>query len=70
MNITEDEARNKLCVGPKTCGKMILVNADANPPFAECELWERRCVASKCMAWERSEAFTSTGSCGFVRNTP
>lgn len=57
--MTSEEAKQKMCIGPCRTGRMVLLNADANPPYQECEQWERRCVGSDCMAW--------TGSgCGFV----
>ena len=48
--LTEDQAIKKLCPFDG-CGRMVLVNAEANPSCPENELWERRCAASGCMAW-------------------
>jgi hypothetical protein len=47
MTVTEDQAKTKLCPF-EGCGTMVMIN-DAS--FPENQLWERRCVASGCMAW-------------------
>lgn len=52
MEVTVKQAEKIRCCGPEGCGVNVLVNAEANPPYAECEKWERRCAGTGCMGWQ------------------
>lgn len=49
MILTEDEAKTKLCCGPKGCGVTPMPVKDDNGYY---ERPQRLCIASGCMAWK------------------
>lgn len=68
--MTEDEAKQKLCIGHEKCGE--LVGIGEIQPIVGYSKYERRCVGSKCMAWvwigkEYGETFVMHGRCGLLK---